>query len=81
MHAAEGSLGNNQINSLTCQALPMLTVTYVSFPRRWIANGTSSVMYPSALYGANKAIIPPAISPYPPLYIRKWHHHANSRSL
>jgi hypothetical protein len=49
MQAAQESLGNNQINSLTCQALPMLTVTYVSFPRRWIANGTSSVMYPSAL--------------------------------
>lgn len=42
----------------TCHALPTLTVAYVSRPRRWTANGTSSTMCPIARKGSKRAIAP-----------------------
>ena len=54
-----------QTTGLACQHLPVLTVTYTSRPLRWMAKGTSSVMYPSALKGWNNGGCSTMPSRYP----------------
>ena len=56
-YAARPAVWFAHVRGRTCQALPTLTVTNVSLPRRCTAKGTSSLIYPSARKGWKSACI------------------------